>query len=168
MFKKISIIIQNFFKTTNYKEVIELFVVPIIITIIFFVINGKINNLENYISNFSNSLITITSLLVAFGVASLSILATSGSETITTAKKYMTRRKDRNNNYISYYKLLVIRNLFSLIYLSILLLAAISVQFLANKLSYNIVAYLEFYFLIVGIFIEIFVITSLYFLFSKE
>ncbi|WP_297520446.1 hypothetical protein [uncultured Clostridium sp.] len=167
MFKKILIIFQNFLKSANKKELCEIFIIPLILSLGCFFITKKVDVIDN-LSEFNDAIITISSLLVAFGVASLTILATSASDNISLAKKEQTDRKDRMNYYISYYKLLMIRSVFSLVYLIMILFIAISIKFLGDTISCAIIGYIEFYLIATAIMLQILTVTSLYFLFSRE
>ncbi|AGF57011.1 putative PurR-regulated permease PerM [Clostridium saccharoperbutylacetonicum] len=78
MFKKIYIILFNFFKTSKRNELFEMIILPIIISIILYIFSKNlIIKIDDFVCDFNNTVISITALLVAFGVASLSILVTS-------------------------------------------------------------------------------------------
>lgn len=167
MIKKMYIILSNFFHSLKLKEFIEIIVVPFILTIaIYFLCNASINETKNFIDDFNNTVINITSILGAFSVATLSIIITSSNTNIEDAKKNITKRKDRTKKAISYYKLQVLRNSFNLFVLFALLLYAIIFKFPQNIIGNNdIFFYIEVYLLIVAIVSQFSLVQSMYFLF---
>lgn len=167
MLKKISIILANFIKTSKIREVIFVFGIPFIITLALYLFcNGRLNDFNEFIKSINDTIITITALLSAFGLASLSILVTSSNQNIEDAKKNVTERKDIGKKYISYYKLQVIRNFFSLFIQFGLLIIAIIFKFVSEiSISVKVYFYLEVFLLFVSIFSQIFVVTSIYYLF---
>jgi hypothetical protein len=165
MFKKIGIILSNFFKSVKKKEIFDLLVIPGFITIAMYLFfNHNIGDLYKFALNFNDTVVNITSLLAAFGLASLSILVTSSSENINLAKETLTDRRDRNKKLITYYKLLVLRNFYSLFLQLILLVISIINKFIIGTINNKIILYIEVYLLICSIFSQIFVVNSMYFL----
>ncbi|MBY6987261.1 hypothetical protein HYH98_11735 [Clostridium botulinum] len=128
--------------------------------------NNKINDFSAFSKDFNNTVISITSLLAAFGLASVSILITSSSENINKADKEITNRLDKNNRKISYYRLQIYRSFFSLIIQVILLCIAIIFKFLCEFNSHiYLLFYGEVYMLIVAILSQLLTIVSMYYLF---
>ncbi len=74
MLKKVYIIVHNFFKSLKKNEFIEIFILPLICTILLYIfLNNKINDFSAFSKDFNNTVISITSLLAAFGLASVSM-----------------------------------------------------------------------------------------------
>lgn len=170
MLKKIGIVIVNFIKTLKKNEVFFIFVVPGIITFTSYLFCiFKIVNFNEFAADFNDTIINVTSLLASFGLAALSILISSSSINIEKAKRELTKRKDIHNKLISYYKLQVIRNFFTLFIQLILLILALMFKFIIEgELSINIYFYIEVFLLNVSIFSQIFVVVSIYYLFVTD
>lgn len=166
---KIYVILSNFFFSIKLKEVLELFLAPLILTILIcFLCNTSIYDFSKFISEFNSTVINITAILGAFSLASLSIIITSSNTNIDKAKEEYTNRLDRNRKFITYYKLQILRNFFSLFLLFGLLIYAIIFIFLQNVLSnLCVLFYIEVYLLLVSLIAQIFVIQSMYFLFVE-
>lgn len=169
MLKKTYIILSNFFHSLKIKEFLEIMVLPFILTVIIYVLcNTSINDFSKFADDFTNMVISITSILGAFSLATLSIIITSSNSNIDYAKKEFTERKDRLKKNITYYKLQVLRNFFSLFLLFGLLLYSIAFKFLQSVVSnINILFYIELYMLMVAVISQIFIIQSMYFLFVE-
>lgn len=167
MAKKVCIVLLNFFSSLKRSEIIDLFIIPSILTIIiYFICNSSISNFADFIDSFNSIVINTTAILAAFGMASLGMLISSSSQNIEHAKQNPTNRRDRNKNIITYYKLQILRNFFSLFLLFGLLIYALAFVFLQNlKINLTIFFYIEVLLLIISIFSQIFVIQSMYFLF---
>lgn len=169
MLRKIILILSNFFYSIKLKEFLEIIVAPLVFTIlIYYMCNNSICNFNKFIGEFNSTVINITAILGAFSLASLSIIITSSNHNIEVAKAEKTNRKDRNKKNVSYYKLQIFRNFFSLFLLFGLLIYAIVFIFLQNtSLNLYILFYIEVYLLIVSLFSQVFVIQSMYFLFVE-
>nr|WP_317331091.1 hypothetical protein [uncultured Romboutsia sp.] len=170
MTKKIGTIIMNFLRILKLNELIYLFITPTILTIIiYFFSTIYIRDLGKFLGSFNSVVINVTAILAGFGMSSLGLLISSSSENIEVAKKTMTRRKDRNNKLVSYYKLQILRSFYSLLMLFGLLSYSLILIFLI-KLSQitNILLFIEILLLIISIFSQVFVIQSLYFLFVED
>lgn len=167
MLKKIGIIIKNFIITLRLTEVIFLFVIPIAITFLIYLFsNEAIFKTNNFIKDFINTTITITALLSSFGLASLSILASSSSRNIEVAKSTYTMRRKINGKGVTYYKLQVIRNFFGLLVQFIVLILSIIFNFVNITTSkIQLYFYIITFLLLVSIFSQIFIVTSIYYLF---
>ncbi len=167
MLKKIGIILVNFMWTSKIREVAFVIGFPFIVTMALYLFcNGKINEFNEFIKAVNDTAISITALLSAFGLASLSILVTSSNENIQTAKDTVTTRKDIKGKFVSYYKLQVIRNFFSLFIQFGVLIIAIIFKFVSEtSINVELYFYIEVFLLLVSIFSQIFVITSIYYLF---
>lgn len=167
MFKKICIILHNFFKSAKKKELVEVLILPMICTILLYIfLNDRIYKFSDFSKDFNSTVISITSLLSAFGLAAVSILITSSSENVIKADKQMTNRFDRNNKKVSYYRLQIYRSFFSLIIQVVLLGISIIFKFLCEiDFAIYIVFYFEVYMLIVAILSQILTIVSMYYLF---
>lgn len=170
MQKKIRIIIMNFFKILKLNEIIELFIIPTILTILIYSFGViYIKDLGKFLEDFNGVVINVTAILAGFGMSSLGLLISSSSENIEVAKKTMTRREDKNNKLVSYYKLQILRNFYSLLMLFGLLAYSLILIFLIKISNItNILLFIEILLLIVAIFSQVFVIQSLYFLFVED
>ena len=169
MFKKIYIILHNFIKSANKKELIEVILAPIICTaLVYIFLDNKITEFMEFSKDFNNTVISITALLAAFGLAAATILITSSNENINKADKEITKRLDRNNKAVSYYRLQIYRSFFSLIIQVVLLGVAILFKFL-YQINYGIkiLFYFEVAMLIIAILSQLLTIVSMYYLFIK-
>lgn len=169
MYNKFIRILRNFYKTAKLKEIVELHGTAFVLTIfliVFFI--KRIENISMFASAFNDSAITITSLLGAFGIATITILLTSSSDNIRVAKEKLTKRKDINKKEISYFKLLVIRSFYNLFLQLVMLFIAVIYQVLLNFLDNRILAYIEVFMLLNMLLTQIFVVISLYHLLSRD
>ncbi|MGL5652484.1 MAG: hypothetical protein ACRDDE_12085 [Paraclostridium sp.] len=169
MVRKILIILLNFFTSLRKKEAFDLFIIPLILTTLIYVVcNSKIAEFEKFITTFNGIVINVAAILAAFGMSSLGMLISSSSENIVDAKGRPTERKDRNNNIITYYKLQILRNFFSLFMLFGLLIYSIIFVFLL-ELNINLrpIFYTELFIMLISIFSQVFVVQSMYFLFVE-
>lgn len=169
MLRKIFIILHNFVKSLNKNEFLEIFLAPLLVTVILYVFfNNKFNDFFKFASNFNDTVISISSLLSAFGLAAVSILITSSNENVNKADTINTQRKDRNNKPVSYYRLQIYRSFFSLIIQMILLGIAVIFKFLCEiSLGVRILFYFEVFILLIAIFSQLLTIISMYYLFVK-
>lgn len=168
MFKKIYIIVSNFFRSTKLNEKLEIFILPIVITAILYIFfNSKISDFKNFSADFNNNVIGIASLLAAFGIASISILITSSSPNIETAATHYTNRLDRNQKQVSYYKLQIYRSFFSLILQMLVLILAIVYKFICQSASTFLIGffYIELCTLLIAIMCQVLSTIGMYFLF---
>lgn len=167
MIKKIYLILKDFYSSIKLGEFIELMVLPLIITtVLFFVINGYLD--KKYIDEFNNTILTISSLLVAFGVSSTTLLFSTSNNNIEQARKFITERKDHNGFKISYFQLIQIRAYYSVI----CELSLIVITLICNLLSLRYNLYFMFYFniflLIHILFVLLISLISLYHLSWKD
>jgi len=163
--KKIFIILFNFIRVCKLKELIEVFVAPLLISFVLYIVfnKGLVNNIT-FFSDINETVITVTSLLSAFGLAALSILVTSSGNNIEEAKQTFTNRKSLGNKSVSYYKLLVIRGFFSLFIQLITLTLALFLKFIIETNAHTILIYIEVYFLLVALESQYFMVMSMYYL----
>lgn len=163
--KKICMILLNFIRVCKLKELIEVFVVPLLISfILFFVFNKDLIKSTTFLGDINETVITVTSLLSAFGLAALSILVTSSGNNIEEAKKTFTNRKSLGNKKVSYYKLLVIRGFFSLFMQLITLTLALFFKFIIETNAHVSLIYIQIYFLLVALESQYFMVMSMYYL----
>lgn len=168
--KKVLKIVANFFKTARKSELLELIIIPLIaLGFVVYIIPDDMEKVLEYSQMYNDSVISVVSLLAAFGIATITILLTSSSSNIQEAKNFMTNRKDLNNKTISYFQLLLIRNFYSLIIQLTLLLTAIIVKllFLKSDNGYGIL-YLEVFMLVHVLLTQFLTVTSIYHLLWKE
>ncbi len=167
MVYKTYIIIRNFISSATKKELADILLVPFFITIfIYFLVGSSLLSNESFLSNFNSLVISTASILVSFGIASLSAIISSSSPNIEAAQNFVTDRVDRNNKYINYYKLQILRNFFSLFILFGLLIFSIIMIFVSLPHRFMLyLYYFQIYLLLLSIYSQIFVIQSLYFLF---
>jgi hypothetical protein len=169
MFKKIFMIIKDFIKSSKRGELIEVYLVPLIFVFALLVLYNKLNvNINErymFIKTFIDNVLTIASLLAAFGVASITIILTSCSRNIEVAKKKIIKnRKDAQNIPITYYKLVLIRNYYNIvIQFSILFISIIAKFIICNQIAVLILL-IELWLLLHSIFLQVLVTTTVYFL----
>ncbi|MBU3146833.1 hypothetical protein [Clostridium sp. CF012] len=169
MYNKFIRIWRDFYKTAKLKEIGELHGTAFVLTFILIAFcMSKIEDILTFASKFNDSALTITSLLGAFGIATITILLTSSSDNIRVAKGKLTKRKDINNKEISYFKLLVIRSFYNLLLQLGMLFIAVIYQVLLKFLDNKILLYIEVFMLLNMLLTQIFVVISLYHLLSRD
>ena len=169
MYNKFIRVLRNFYKTARLKEIRELHGTAFILAlflILFFI--KRIEDISLFASKFNDSTLTITALLGAFGIATITILLTSSGDNIRLAKKNLTKRKDINKKVISYFKLLVIRSFYNLLLQLGMLFISVIYLVLLKFLDNKILLYIEVFMLINMLLTQIFVVISLYHLLSRE
>ncbi|ADD02656.1 hypothetical protein TthWC1_2579 [Thermoanaerobacter thermohydrosulfuricus WC1] len=169
MFRKILMIIKDFVKSSKRRELVEVYLVPLIFAfvLLFFYNKLDVNTNERYefIKTFTDNILTIASLLAAFGVASITIILTSSSGNIEVAKKKTIKdRKDADNIPITYYKLVLIRNYYNIVVQFCLLFVSIIAKFIICNQILILILLIELWLLLHSIFLQVFVITTVYFL----
>ncbi|GIW48762.1 MAG: hypothetical protein KatS3mg079_238 [Caloramator sp.] len=169
MFKKILMIIRDFLKCSKTKEILDVYIIPLIFVLIllFFYkkFNSNIKSIGYFTKTFVDNVITVASLLAAFGVASITIILTSSSKNIEIAKeKIIPDRKDGDNISITYYKLLLVRSYYNIIIQFLLLFISIIVKFIICDKIIIFILSIELWLLLHSIFVQVFTIINLYFL----
>ena len=130
---KIPEIISNFWESANTLEKIEVLGPPLLITLGIYALEfATPADYQKFIAGFTNTLLTISSLLIAFEVASITILMTSPSKNIEFAKKTPTKRKTVKGYGISYYQLILIRNFYTTIVLMFLIFVGLLFNLIIN------------------------------------
>lgn len=169
MFKKIGIIVLNFFKSSRKVEILQMIIFPLFFTVLLFLFfNNKIINFNQFSDNFNDTIVSIASLLSAFGLTAISLFITSSSENIKAADKTMTDRVDRRGKRVSLYKLQLFRAFFSLLVQAFLLLISVVFKFFCEGEFYTKpFFYFEVWIFFIAIISQIQVIISMYFMFIK-
>lgn len=135
--KKFLLVIKNTYDVASCKEKIELLIFPLIISISMFFILPKMEhlskegNLNQLTENFLSFLATTSGIMTAFGLATVTILTTTSSNSIKEAKKRITERK-MNGIEINYFELLLIRNFYNILVQITVLFISILFIFLSN------------------------------------
>lgn len=169
MLKKVGIIVLNFLKSSKKTEIFQMIIFPLLLTILLFLFfNDKIINFNKFSDNFNDTVISIASLLSAFGLTAISLFITSSSENIKAADKTITDRIDRRGKKVSLYKLQLFRAFFSLLVQAFLLLISVIFKFFCEGEFYiKPFFYFEIWVFFVAIISQIQVIISMYFMFIK-
>lgn len=170
---KVGRILANSLITLKLKEVMCLFILPFLLIIFIFTSTNEYiicNNL--FINNFIDKVINITTLLSSFGLASLSILVSSSSKNIEVAQNTECENRKNINGYkTTYYQLQFYRSISGLLIQFIVLILAITFNFLflkyINTFMY-IFFYVILYLLIVSLMFQILSIVSIYYLFVNK
>lgn len=170
MIRKVGKIMWNSIKTLRINEIMCLFVTPLFVIVpIFLGINSYIINNKEFVNDFIDKVITITTLLSAFGLAALSILVSSSSKNIEDSKNLKCSNRRRvNGKEISYYQLQFYRSISGLIIQFIVLILSIIFNFIfliCNNTCMLLLFYSIFYLLIVSLLFQILSIISIYYLF---
>lgn len=165
MLNKTKNMLMDFWVSSTVKERIELYAIPIVLTIVFTLIlffNKQIDICKK-IEDFTNTLITISSLLAAFGLATATIIMTSSGKNIEDSKQQNTDRKKSNGTKISYFHLLLIRNFYNILIQVGLLMFAIIIKILIYfGIVINVMIIFEVLILLHSIFVLVLVIMSMY------
>ena len=120
-------------------------------------------------SEFTKILVTVSSILAAFSIASTTILLTSSSENLNSAKKKSTNRTKHTGTKISYFQLILIRNFYSIFSQMILLFLSLIFTLLINFDSILVYIFtIELFLLFHSVFILILTVTSMYHLMWNE
>ena len=153
MFKKIFSNIKIFYKSIKMKEFIELVIIPLILVIIF-IISTKNTINTDFIKDFNGDILSIASLLVAFGVSSMTTLFSTSNNNIESAKKMKANRKVLlHGEEISYFQLIQIRCYYSIICELLLIFSSLVCKIVFNKSILIILFYFNIYLLLHTLFI---------------
>ncbi len=169
---KILEIICNFWESANTREKIEVLGFPLIFSLGVYALKfTTFTDCQKFIDGFINTLLTIASLLIAFEVASITILMTSPSKNIEFAKKTPTKRKTVKGYGLSYYQLILIRNFYTSIVLMFLILAGLLFKLTINIMSQKyqkIVLGFEIFLLVHAMVVLGLVLSHMYYLLWKD
>jgi hypothetical protein len=173
MFKKVFMIIKDFIKSSKRSELIEVYLVPLIFVFALLVLYNKLNvNInERYVfikAFIDNVLITVSSLDI-FSIISTTIILTNCSRNIEVAKKKIIKnRKDAQNIPITYYKLVLIRNYYSIVIQFFILFISVIAKFIICNQTIIPILLIGLWLLLHSIFSQVLVTTTIYFLMWKN
>ncbi|UEL48113.1 hypothetical protein [Terrisporobacter hibernicus] len=141
MIKKSFYIVVDFYRSIKLGELIESVLLPICIVILTFFFLGK--NFDNiFLSSFNDSILTITSFLIAFSICSVTLLFSTSNSNITAAKETMTRRVNFSNDKISYFQLIQIRSYYNVVIEFLLIMLSIAYKVLST--GFNVIGLFYF------------------------
>lgn len=167
MFHKFYLILVDFYKSIIKNEFFEVIVVPIAITVVlFFYIDNSVN--KDFIENFNDSILSISALLVAFGISSITLLFSTSNKNIDIAKEKMTERKNSSNEFISYFQLIQIRSYYTILCEFLLILLTLLYKLLLIKSCNHLLFYININLLIHILFTLCLSIISMYHLSWKN
>lgn len=168
MFKKIYSNIKLFYKSIKINEFIELIIIPLILSIIVIFLTKDIINI-NFIKDFNEDILSIASLLVAFGVSSMTTLFSTSNKNIDLAKNMKTERKGSlNGENISYFQLIQIRCYYSIICELLLIFFTLMSKTIFNTFILSILFYFNIYLLIHTLFIVCVCMMHMYYVSIKQ
>jgi len=138
MFKKLYLLIRNFYAATR-SESLATIVPSLILTFLAFLVIRSIScySLANFTNEIVDTCITISSLLTAFSLASVTILATSSSVNIEAAKNTKTKKKNASGWPLNYYQLVLVKSFYSVFTNILLLSIAIISKYLSTIFNIN-------------------------------
>lgn len=125
-------IIHNVFKLSTFKEKTILFS-PLLLSFPIYRSYKWIetDNIINTLSQINSSIISLISLLLAFSLAMVSLIFASSSKSIEDAKDFIVPNKiDIRGKSVSYFKLIIIRLLYTVILEIIILILSLISLFL--------------------------------------
>lgn len=167
MIKKSYYIICDFYKSIKLSELIESLLLPILVSLLVFIFLGKkINN--DFLSSFNDSILTITSFLIAFSICAVTLLFSTSSKNIDLAKQTPTDRLNREGNKITYFQLIQIRSYYNVIIEFILIILSISYKILSIGINVTALFYINLFLIIHILSILCFVVIHMYHLSWKN
>ncbi|MBB6402454.1 hypothetical protein HNP92_001776 [Methanococcus maripaludis] len=111
-------IIFNYWAISTKKELAITIGIPLIISVLILLIDGS--TVSTGIGEFINTILTIAALLVAFSVASITVLFTSSSKNIEEARNYYgdteeSKRYTARKSAVSFFQTILIKNFYAVI-----------------------------------------------------
>ena len=147
MFKKVFYIIKDFYKSTTKIELFETIVLPFIITVILFVFVNDVLTIDDVV-DFNSTILSIVSLLVAFGISSTTLLFSTSNNNIDSAKETITDRIRSNGFKINYFQLVQIRAYYVVVVELMLIAISMLSSVILLKLDLFIIFYINVFLLI--------------------
>lgn len=167
MIKKSFYIICDFYKSIKLSELIESLLLPLCISLLVFIFLGK-NFDGEFLSSFNDSILTITSFLIAFSICAVTLLFSTSSNNIDLAKKTITNRININKEKITYFQLIQIRSYYNVIIEFILIMLSISYKILSKGFNVTALFYINLFLIIHILSILCFVVIHMYHLSWKN
>lgn len=173
MLKKSFYIFLDFYKSIKAKEFIESVILPLVFTLItFYVQSTNLSPKElnsDYKNSFNDSILTITSFLIALSICAVTLLFSSSGKNIENAKTKMTNnRKNYKNEKISYFQLIQIRSYYNVIVEFLLIILTIIYKLFSNGLNLDVLFYINLFLIIHILFVLCFVVIHMYHLSWKN
>lgn len=167
MIKKSFYILCDFYKSIKLSELVESLLLPLCISLLVFIFLGKNFN-SDFLSSFNDSILTITSFLIAFSTCAVTLLFSTSSNNIDLAKKTITNRVNRNNEKITYFQLIQVRSYYNIIIEFVLIMLCISYKVLSTSFNVNALFYINLFLIIHILSILCFVVIHMYHLSWKN
>lgn len=173
MFKKSFYIFIDFYKSIKIKELFECVILPLFFTLLTFYIqntNLSLKNLDlDYKNSFNDSILTITSFLIALSICAITLLFSSSGKNIENAKNKITEnRKNHENEKISYFQLIQIRSYYNVILEFLLIILTIIYKLLSNGFNLDVLFYINLFLIIHILFVLCFVVIHMFHLSWKN
>lgn len=161
MFKKSYYIILDFYKSIRLGEFIESIIIPLVFTLLAFATqDGNLNN--ELKTSFNDSVLTITSFLIAFSICAITLLFSTSSQNIEDAKKQITERKNHRNKKVSYFQLIQIRSYYNVCIEFLLIVLTIFYKLFSEGLNLNALFYVNIFLIVHILFVLCFVVIHMY------
>ncbi|MDO0172706.1 hypothetical protein KLN23_10185 [Clostridioides difficile] len=144
MYKKVLNILLNYYKAINSKEVVELVLTPVLIYIISYMFfNSSIN--KEVVISLNKDVLTLSGLLVAFGVCIITLLFTTYNKSISEAKDIKTERKVNGFN-ISYFQFIQLKAYYTVIMEILVVVICFINTIMLTRYYSNIIFYVLIFF----------------------
>lgn len=167
MFKKSYYIILDFYHSIKRSEFLESVIIPLAFTFFTFKLqNGNLNN--ELKSSFNDSILTITSFLIAFSICAITLLFSTSSKNIEDAKKQLTERRNFKKKKISYFQLIQIRSYYNVVVEFLLIVCTIFYKLFSNGDNLYVLFYINIFLIIHILFVLCFVVIHMYHLSWKN
>lgn len=161
MFKKSYYIIIDFYKSIKPGEFIDSVIIPLAFTLLAFKFqDGNLNN-ELKVS-FNDSILTITSFLIAFSICAITLLFSTSSKNIEAAKKEITDRENYKKKKVSYFQLIQIRSYYNVVMEFSLIMLTIFYKLFSIGINLNALFYVNIFLIIHILFVMCFVVIHMY------
>ncbi len=167
MFKKLVLIFKDFYKSINLSEFIELVFIPLfMVVVLFLLINDSLK--MDFIKEFNGDILTISSLLVAFGLSSITLLFSTSNNNIEKAKEFITSRVNNSGFNINYFQLIQIRAYYAVLCELVLIILTLISKLLLIKYNLYFMFYVNIFLLIHILFVLSLSIINMYHLSWKD
>ena len=160
-------IIYDFYKSIKKGEFVEVVIIPFIICFLVYIRFDRDLNTE-VLTDFNTSILTLSSLLVAFGICCVTLLFSTSNNSINDAKTTSTKRKISSGYNISYFQLIQLRVYYTVILVIVLIMLSIINTVFLIGITLNQIFYISLFLIIHTLATLLMSIISMYHLTWKD
>ena len=146
MLKKLLGIVLNYYRAIELKEARELILTPLLICLLSYLLFNKSID-KQFVISLNQDILTLSGLLVAFGICIVTLLFTTSNKSILDAKDSKTKRKVKGYN-ISYFQSIQLKAYYTVIIEILVIVLCFVNTIILTKYYSNIIFYILIFFTI--------------------